>query len=117
RAGGSGRGARRARGRGGALPPGLVLWPGIALVRALAKPAWAAVDVPIPSLVELALVYGFLAGLLLLPRRGARVLALVTLAGLAADAAWWANERFVAQRLRVTLLDVGQGDAAILELP
>jgi len=96
---------------------GLVLWPGIALVRALAKPAWAAVDVPIPSLVELALVYGFLAGLLWLPRRGARVLALVALAGLAADAAWWANERFVAQRLRVTILDVGQGDAAILELP
>src|SRR5438034_261108 len=46
---------------------GLVLWPGIALVRALAKPAWAAVDVPIPSLLELALVYGLLAGLLLLP--------------------------------------------------
>src|SRR5207237_694946 len=63
---------------------GLVLWPGIALVRTLAKPAWAAVDVPIPSLVELALVYGFLAGLLWLPRRGARVLALVALAGLAA---------------------------------
>ncbi|HUE31215.1 MAG TPA: ComEC/Rec2 family competence protein, partial [Verrucomicrobiae bacterium] len=30
---------------------GLVLWPGIALVRTLAKPAWAAVDVPIPSLL------------------------------------------------------------------
>src|SRR5204863_7270750 len=35
----------------------------------------------------------------------------------AADAAWWANDRFVAQRLRVTFLDVGQGDAAVLELP
>src|SRR5207244_4209671 len=51
---------------------GLVLWPGIALVRTLAKPAWAAVDVPIPSLLELALVYGLLAALLWLPRRGAR---------------------------------------------
>jgi len=96
---------------------GLVLWPGIALVRTLAKPAWAAVDVPIPSLLELALVYGLLAALLWLPRRGARALALVALAGLAADAAWWANDRFVAQRLRVTFLDVGQGDAAVLELP
>src|SRR5207253_11068539 len=85
---------------------GLVLCPGIALVRGLSQPSWAAVDVPIPSLVELALVYGFLAGLLWLPRRGARVLALVALAGLAADAAWWANERFVARRLRVTILDV-----------
>ena len=96
---------------------GLVLWPGIALVRTLAKPAWAAVDVPIPSVLELALVYGLLAALLWLPRRGARALAFVALAGLAADAAWWANERFVAQRLRVTFLDVGQGDAAVLELP
>jgi len=96
---------------------GLVLWPGIALVRTLAKPAWAAVDVPIPSVLELALVYGLLAALLWLPRRGARALALVALAGLAADAAWWANDRFVAQRLRVTFLDVGQGDAAVLELP
>src|SRR5205814_7389396 len=51
------------------------------------------------------------------PRRGARALALVALAGLAADAAWWVHERFVAQRLRVTFLDVGQGDAAVLELP
>src|SRR5206468_1979349 len=96
---------------------GLVLWPGIALVRTLAKPAWAAVDVPIPSLLELALVYGLLAALLWLPRRGARALALVALAGLAADAAWWANQRCSAARLRVTFLDVGQGDAAVLELP
>src|SRR5207249_1739901 len=96
---------------------GLVLWPGIALVRTLAKPAWAAVDVPIPSVLELALVYGLLAALLWLPRRGARALALVALAGLAADAAWWGNERCSAARLRVTFLDVGQGDAAVLELP
>src|SRR5207247_1378248 len=60
---------------------GLVLWPGIALVRTLAKPAWAAVDVPIPSVLELALVYGLLAALLWLQRRGARALALVALAG------------------------------------
>jgi len=96
---------------------GLVLRPGIALVRALARPAWAAVDVPIPSLLELALVYGLLAGLLALPRRGARVLAVLALAGLAADATWWTRERCCAERLRVTFLDVGQGDAAVLELP
>src|SRR5438034_9934251 len=78
---------------------GLVLWPGIALVRALAKPAWAAVDVPIPSLLELALVYGLLAGLLLRPRRGARAPAAVAPAGPGADAAsrvaagYWAGAR------------------------
>src|SRR5207245_9688591 len=63
------------------------------------------------------LVSGLLAGLLLLPRRGARALAIVALAGLVADAAWWVRERYWAERLRVTFLDVGQGDAAVLELP
>jgi len=95
---------------------GLVLRPGIALVSWLAAPGWAAVDVPIPSLVELGLLYGALCGLLLLPRRCGRLLAAVALAGLVADGGWWWHERF-AHRLRATFLDVGQGDAAVLELP
>src|SRR5439155_1228781 len=41
----------------------------------------------------------------------------VSLVGLVADAAWWVHERYWAERLRVTFLDVGQGDAAVLELP
>jgi competence protein ComEC len=96
---------------------GLVVRPGLALVRMLASPAWAAVDVPIPTLLELVLLYGALGGLLLLPRRGALVLALVALAGLVADAGWWAHRRLGARTLRVTFLDVGQGDAAVAELP
>jgi len=95
---------------------GLVLRPGIALVSWLAAPSWAAVDVPIPSLAELGLLYGALGGLLLLPRRCGRWLAIVALAGLVADGGWWWHERF-AHRLRVTFLDVGQGDAGVLELP
>src|SRR5438094_209601 len=95
---------------------GLVLRPGIAVVRWLAAPGWAAVDVPIPSVVELALCYGALAGLLLAPGRVGRLLAAIALAGLVADAGWWVHERFD-DRLRATFLDVGQGDAAVLELP
>src|SRR5207249_2066938 len=95
---------------------GLVLRPGIAVVRWLAAPGWAAVDVPIPSVVELALCYGALAGLLLTPGRVGRLLAAIALAGLVADAGWWVHERFD-DRLRATFLDVGQGDAAVLELP
>ena len=96
---------------------GLVLRPGLWLVRALARPAWAALEVPIPSLVELAALYGSLAAFLLLPRRGARVLLAFAVGVLVVDAAWWTHERFGRQGLRVTFLDVGQGDAAVAELP
>src|SRR5206468_6287320 len=65
---------------------------------------------------ELALLYATLAGLVLLPRRGGRVLAAVALTGLLVDAGWWVRERS-GPHLRVTFLDVGQGDAAVLELP
>jgi competence protein ComEC len=96
---------------------GVVLRPGIWMVERLARPAWAAVDVPIPSLVELALVYAALGALLMLPGRPARVLLALALAGLLADAAWWTHERLASHTLRLTFLDVGQGDAAVVELP
>jgi competence protein ComEC len=96
---------------------GLVLRPGIGLVQRLARPAWAAVDVPIPTIVELVVVYAALGALLLLPRRSARALLVVALVGLAADAAWWTHERIGRTSVRVTFLDVGQGDAAVAELP
>jgi competence protein ComEC len=39
------------------------------------------------------------------------------LGGLALDAGWWVHERLGRDTLRVTFLDVGQGDAAVVELP
>jgi competence protein ComEC len=96
---------------------GLVLAPGIRLVRVLARPEWAAFDVPIPNLAELAMMYALLAGLLLLPRRVGRVLVAMALAALVADGVWWIHERHAPAVLRVTFLDVGQGDAAVAELP
>jgi competence protein ComEC len=94
-----------------------VLRPGIALVEALGRPGWAALDVPMPSAGEVALLYGLLGGLALVPRRAGAVLLAVALAGIAGDTAWWTHERCRADRLRVTFLDVGQGDAAVAELP
>ncbi|HLK10487.1 MAG TPA: DNA internalization-related competence protein ComEC/Rec2 [Candidatus Binatia bacterium] len=96
---------------------GVALRPGIALVRALGRPTWAAVDVPIPSLLELVLLYVTLAALLALRHRPARVLLVVAVVALGADAAWWVHERYGRATLRVTFLDVGQGDAAVVELP
>jgi len=96
---------------------GLVLRPGLAAVRVLAAPAWAAVDVPIPSIAELVALYALLTGLLLVPARSGRVVVAVAAAALLADAGWWAHERLGRTALRVTFLDVGQGDAAVAELP
>jgi competence protein ComEC len=96
---------------------GVALRPGVWLVRAFATPAWAAVDVPIPSPIELGLAYALLVGLVLPPRRPARLLVAAALFGLVLDAGWWARLRLGDGRLRVTFLDVGQGDGAVVELP
>jgi competence protein ComEC len=96
---------------------GVVVQPGIALVRRFAAPWWAAFDVPTPNLFELVLLYALLLGLVARPPVLARTLIAVAIVGLLADVAWWARVRFAGSELRVTFLDVGQGDAAVAELP
>lgn len=80
----------------------------------------AALATPMPNLFEVALCYAAFALALLwrrvttCPRRLA-MLALLVLAG--GDCAYWIWERCFDPRLRVTFLSVGQGDAAVVELP
>jgi competence protein ComEC len=100
---------------------------GLALAAWLARFPWAAVSTPMPSLFELALCYAALA--LWWFRPGAtdgaapptarsRRIAVVVVAFLwLGDATYWLWERFGDPSLRVTFLSVGQGDAAIVELP
>jgi competence protein ComEC len=98
---------------------GLAFWP-LALLRegALAAAAlpMASIRVPTPTLAELTIAYVLLALPWIAPRRR-RVVAAVVLGALALDGAWWVRERWLDSRLRVRFLDVGQGDAAVLELP
>ncbi len=96
---------------------GVLLRPAIAVVQTLGALPWAAVDTPIPSIVELVLVYATIAGVLLLPRPQGRIVLVAALVGLLMDAGWWARYRWRSGELRVTFLDVGQGDAAVLEFP
>ncbi len=96
---------------------GELVRPGLALVEALARPAWAAFDVPRPTALELALLYGALVGLACPAGRTARCLAAASVIGLLVDAGMWARARWAPGELRVTFLDVGQGDAAVAELP
>jgi competence protein ComEC len=50
-------------------------------------------------------------------RRAALALLIVCLIGACVDAGYWFHQRFGRQDLRVTLLDVGQGSAVLLEFP
>ena len=83
----------------------------------LAAWPWAAVRTPTPSVIELALAYGALGGLLIPRRRLAAAVAGLCLCGLAVDGAAWIVERRAAGTLRVTFVSVGQGDCALVEFP
>lgn len=76
----------------------------------------ASLRVPTPSILEMALLYG--AGLLpWVPDRRRLLVGLVIAACLLGDVGSWWWARSGRDELRVTFVDVGQGDAAIVELP
>ena len=87
------------------------------LVRLCATLPGASVRVISPSSVELVLLYGLLAALLI-PRRSHQllVIAICTLL-LGADAAYWYQQRFHRGTLQLTFLSVGQGDSTLIEFP
>jgi competence protein ComEC len=84
----------------------------------------AALDVVTPTLLEVVLLYGLFACLLLQVSslkspvsHVPRYLLPVLLAALSLDTAFWVWHRYFHRDLRVTFLDVGQGDATVIELP
>jgi competence protein ComEC len=97
----------------------LAYWPLAALRLGAAYAAalpMASIRIPTPTLVELGIAYTLLA-LPWIARPWRRPLAAIALGSLALDAAWWVQERWLDESVRVRFLDVGQGDAAVLELP
>ena len=88
------------------------------LVDLFARLPLANVSVPAPNPLEVAGLYGFILCLFLL--RGKTQISLAVVIALVvggADALYWWRERQLIDRLRVTFLNVGQGDAAVIELP
>lgn len=77
-----------------------------------------AVETFVPTFLEIACYYGLL-GLVAMRQaiRPARWVFLCLLAVLVADGLYWGYERFWHRDLRVTVLDVGQGSAALAEFP
>ena len=51
------------------------------------------------------------------PRKLARILVIMALITLSADGCYWLYQRFWHSDLRVTVIDVGDGNAALLEIP
>lgn len=93
---------------------------GLRLATALAAVPAAACETPMPNGAEVALAYAVLAAPLVWPRMRRpfrRVMVAGLLALVAVDVAYWTWERAWSPRLRVTFLSVGQGDAAVIELP
>ena len=94
---------------------GLVVGPAVALVEWLGARPWAAADVPMPSAAEVIVVYAIIGSWWYWPR----ILPLAIAIGLATTVASELPLFPVPghPRLRVTFLDVGQGDAAVVETP
>ncbi len=103
---------------------GLITKLGIWITQFIGAWSFAAFSVVTPTLLELILLYGGFACLLAAltathPRivRSARYLLPVCVVALLLDGAVWVHERYFRRDLRVSFLDVGQGDAAVVELP
>ena len=90
----------------------------LALISAVSQWSLAAVQTVTPSEIEIFLFYA-LAGVVVAWFRGRRyvwVLCIVLAAGLA-DGVYWGYQRFFKRNLDVTVLDVGQGSANLVQLP
>jgi competence protein ComEC len=103
---------------------GIVTRVGIWLVAWIGAWPYAALTVVTPTLLELVLLYGLFACLFLQVSSlksqvstAPRYLLLALLAVLFTDATFWIWHRYFHRDLRVTFLDVGQGDAVVVELP
>ena len=104
---------------------GILVWPAeyllsatLWLVRLFAHLPLANVAVPVPNAFEVTALYLFIVALFLLRRNRFAIVAVVVFAlALGADTFYWWRERWDRKELRVTHLNVGQGDAAVVELP
>jgi competence protein ComEC len=87
------------------------------VVGGVAARSFAAVRVVTPTVLEVCLAYLGLLSAVAWRSRWGRVLLLATVLVGSIDALYWARLRFRRPTLHVTFLDVGQGDAAVVEFP
>lgn len=91
---------------------------GLSLAALFSKCPFAAVKTVTPSFLEIGLYYVLAWTLFSLRQSRLAKAALLVIALVAlADGAYWAEQRFGNHDLRMTFIDVAQGNAALLELP
>jgi len=103
---------------------GLITQVGLWITQTISEWPWAALSVVTPTLFELLCLYGLLGALLCyfssappaIASTGKFLVPVFTLA-LLLDSCFWLSSRYFHHELRVTFLDVGQGDAAVIEFP
>jgi competence protein ComEC len=87
-------------------------------VRLFARLPLANIAVPVPNAFEVTALYLFIIAFFLLRRNRFAIAAVAAFAlALAVDGFYWWRERWDRKELRITHLNVGQGDAAVVELP
>ena len=101
---------------------------GLALIYPIGQWPWSAAKTITPSILELVCIYALLFSVLYmvrhqhpLTRRSLKHPVALTMAAaiclLAVDIGYWCYDRFWTDQLNATIIDVGQGSAALLELP
>ncbi len=90
----------------------------IAIVEYFGHLPMASFRVVAPNLLEVGALYGGVIALFVLRKRSHVVLATAIFSLLlVGDVFYWRGQRYDTNRLRITHLNVGQGDAAVVELP
>lgn len=97
---------------------GAILEVGLGLAFFFSKCPFAAIRNVTPAFFEIGLYYALAWALLNFRQTRLAKAGLIGIALVAsADVAYWAEQRFGRQELRVTMIDVGQGSSTLLELP
>jgi competence protein ComEC len=97
---------------------GLIVDLGLKIIHWLSDFSLAAVTTVTPTIFEIILFYLGLVIFFNLKRRPIfPVMAILLVGAVFSDLSYWIYQRFLSDELRVTAMDVGQGSAALLELP
>jgi competence protein ComEC len=79
---------------------------------------YTSVYVPVPNIGEVLLLYGVMVSAILSVRcKTARIMLAASAALLICDGSYWAYRLHFDKDLRITFLDVGHGNAAVIEMP
>ncbi len=87
------------------------------LLDILADIPLASVRTVTPSYLEIILYYLMFAALLNWKKKAAKITAALVLIAAIGDVGYWCYERYWNPNLRVTFIDVGQGNSALIEMP